>query len=465
MTGSSIAVNTTDRELVYTRIFDAPRDLVFTAWTDPNHVAQWWGPQGFTTTIHEMDVRPGGIWRLTMRGPDGTDYRNRIVFLEVVKPARLVYKHDPEPGSEPVTFETTVTFDDEGAKTKLTMRQLFPSAAALQHVVSKYGAIEGAKQTLGRLAEHLPGMTADLVLTRIFDAPRALVFQAWTDVERLKRWWGPKNFTNPVCEIDPRPGGAIRIHMRAPDGAVYPMTGVFQEVAPPERLVFKSAALDAKGDPLFEILNTVAFAEHGGETKLTLSAKVITATAEAPRYLAGMETGWSQSLDRLSEEVKASEFSISREFDAPRELVWKALTEPDRLTQWWGPKGLTMLTAKLDLHPGGVFLYSMRSPDGREMWGKWVYREIVPPERLVAVTSFTDEAGNLLRHPMSPTWPLEVLNTLSLSEHNGKTTLTIAGGTVNATAEERATFGANHGSMKQGFTGTLNQLADYLAKD
>jgi uncharacterized protein YndB with AHSA1/START domain len=105
--------------------------------------------------------------------------------------------------------------------------------------------------------------------------------------------------------VDPRPGGAIRIDMRAPDGAIYPMKGVFHKVAEPERLVFTSAALDKNGDPMFEVLNTVTFADHDGKTELTLRARVTRATAEAPRYLAGMEQGWSQSLDRLAEEVKS----------------------------------------------------------------------------------------------------------------------------------------------------------------
>jgi uncharacterized protein YndB with AHSA1/START domain len=105
----------------------------------------------------------------------------------------------------------------------------------------------------------------------------------------------------------------------------------------------------------------------------------------------------------------------------------------------------------------------MRSPDGREMWGKWVYREIVPPERLVSVVSFTDAEGNLLRHPMSPTWPLELLHTMTLSEREGKTTLTVTGVPTNATEEERKTFRAGRNSMEAGFTGTLDQLAAYLA--
>ncbi len=143
----------------------------------------------------------------------------------------------------------------------------------------------------------------ELVMTRILDAPREVVFKAWTDPARVKLWWGPKGFTNPVCELDPRPGGAIRIHMRAPDGVVYPMTGVFNEIVEPERLVFTSGALDEKGTPLFEILTTVTFAEHGGKTKLTMHAKVMMATAAAAPHLAGMEMGWSQTLDRLAEYV------------------------------------------------------------------------------------------------------------------------------------------------------------------
>jgi len=140
----------------------------------------------------------------------------------------------------------------------------------------------------------------ELVLTRVFDAPRELVFKAWTDPKRVAQWWGPHGFTNPVCELDARPGGAIRIHMRGPDGTVYPMTGVYQEVVEPERLVFTSAALDEKGHPLFEVLTTVTFAEQGAKTKQILRARVIKSTAQAAPYLAGMEAGWTQSLERLS---------------------------------------------------------------------------------------------------------------------------------------------------------------------
>jgi len=141
----------------------------------------------------------------------------------------------------------------------------------------------------------------DLVITRVFDAPRELVFKAWTDTRHMAQWWGPKGFTNPVCELDVRAGGAIRIHMRAPNGVVYPMSGLFEEITEPERLVFVSSALDEHGNSMFDVRNTVTFTEQRGKTVLTLQARVIKATAQAPQYLKGMEAGWTQSLDRLTD--------------------------------------------------------------------------------------------------------------------------------------------------------------------
>jgi uncharacterized protein YndB with AHSA1/START domain len=142
-----------DCEIVITRVINAPRALVFDAWTKPEHIGNWWGPRGFTTTTDSMDVRPGGEWRFVMHGPDGTDYENRIVYLEVVKPERLVYNHFGEEGDEEGKFQTTVTFRDRGSTTEVLMRALFPTTAAREFVVEKHGAIEGGKQTLERLAE------------------------------------------------------------------------------------------------------------------------------------------------------------------------------------------------------------------------------------------------------------------------------------------------------------------------
>lgn len=146
---------TVDREIVLSRLLDAPRELVFAAWTDLKQVVQWWGPRGFTTTSHEMSVKPGGVWRFVMHGPDGRDYKNKIIFTEVVKPERLVYRHAGEDEHEDVRFHVTVTFQAQGRKTLLTMRSLFTTAQERDEVVTKYGAIEGGKQTLERLAAHV----------------------------------------------------------------------------------------------------------------------------------------------------------------------------------------------------------------------------------------------------------------------------------------------------------------------
>jgi uncharacterized protein YndB with AHSA1/START domain len=152
---NSVATGTADREIVIARTFDAPRELVFDAWIDPKQIVQWWGPSGFTTTTHAMDVKPGGVWRFIMHGPDGTDYKNKIVFIEIVRPERLVYRHAGDEDSEPVRFHVTVTFAEQGGKTRLTMRSLFETAEERDNVVNKYGAIEGGNQTLERLAGHL----------------------------------------------------------------------------------------------------------------------------------------------------------------------------------------------------------------------------------------------------------------------------------------------------------------------
>jgi uncharacterized protein YndB with AHSA1/START domain len=157
-------------------------------------------------------------------------------------------------------------------------------------------------------------------------------------------------------------------------------------------------------------------------------------------------------------------FTITRTFDAPREVVWKAWTEVERLKHWWGPKGFKTTSAKLDLRAGGIFHYGMRSPDGQVVWGKFIYREIAAPERLVFVVSFSDEKGGITRHPMSPNWPMEILSTITFAERDGKTDVTVRWQAINATDEERRTFEAGHESMRMGWTGTFDQFAEYLAQ-
>lgn len=234
----------------------------------------------------------------------------------------------------------------------------------------------------------------ELVLKRVFDAPRELVWKVWTDPAHLAQWWGPKGFTNPRCEWNAQPGGSIHIDMRAPDGVVYPMSGEMKEVAPPERLVFISHALDEHGKSMFDVLNTVTLTDQRGKTALTLEARVLTATERAPQYLKGMEMGWTMSLDRLSDHLAQSvqeeaqlsgdrEIIGTRLFDAPRDLVWKMWTTPEHLVHWWGPRGFTTTVHEMDVRPGGEWRLVMHGPDGRDYNNHIVYIEVVEPERLV----------------------------------------------------------------------------------
>jgi uncharacterized protein YndB with AHSA1/START domain len=144
--------------MVGTRILDAPRDLVWSVWTDPKHLAQWWGPDGFTTTTSSHDFRVGGVWRFVMHGPDGRDYENRITYDEIVPPERIAYHHGGGDDVEPVQFKTTVTFADLGRKTRVTFRGVFPSAAERARVIKEYGADKGLVQTLSRLAAHVEAL-------------------------------------------------------------------------------------------------------------------------------------------------------------------------------------------------------------------------------------------------------------------------------------------------------------------
>jgi uncharacterized protein YndB with AHSA1/START domain len=161
--------------------------------------------------------------------------------------------------------------------------------------------------------------------------------------------------------------------------------------------------------------------------------------------------------------ANSTDFVTSRVFQAPRDLVWRCFTEPGHMTQWWGPKGSTIVASKMDFRVGGTYLGAMRDPAGHVMWAKFVYREIVAPERLVWVHSFSDEAGGLTRHPLSATWPLEMLTTVNFDEPlPGRTGVTLRWSPINASAEEQATFGAAHDSMRGGWGGTFDRLAAYL---
>jgi uncharacterized protein YndB with AHSA1/START domain len=167
----------------------------------------------------------------------------------------------------------------------------------------------------------------------------------------------------------------------------------------------------------------------------------------------------------MGAEGKSEDFVIARVFDAPRERLWDVLTQAEHLKEWWSPTGFTMIAANLDLRPGGVFHCGLRAVDGYKMWGKFVYREIVPPERLVFVNSFSNAAGGVTRHPIVPTWPMETLITVTFEEEGAaKSKFNVRWAAHNANEVEQKTFDASHVGMKATWTGTLDRLGAYLAK-
>jgi uncharacterized protein YndB with AHSA1/START domain len=150
-------MSTADREIVFTRLLDAPRELVFDVWTDPKHIANWWGPEGFTNTISEMDVRPGGVWRFVMRGPDGTEYPNKIVYDEIVRPEHIMYEHGADGDDDAGNFSVMATFAEQDGKTHLTMRILFKTVEECNRKKA-FGAIEGGNSTMDKLEAYLAKM-------------------------------------------------------------------------------------------------------------------------------------------------------------------------------------------------------------------------------------------------------------------------------------------------------------------
>lgn len=215
---------------------------------------------------------------------------------------------------------------------------------------------------------------------------------------------------------------------------------------------------------------TMTLADRGGGTEVHWRQAFESAN-ELARVRSLVIPANEQNLDRLAAHLAhmaspERALTLSRTLDAPRDLVFRAWTEPERLARWWGPKGFGISVVRLDLRPGGIFHYRMTPPGGGSpMHGRFVYREVRAPDRLVFVTSFADEKGEIARAPFfGGTFPLEILNVLTLAERDGRTALSMTGVPINASAQERATFIGAFESMQKGWGGTLDQLAAEVAK-
>ncbi len=265
----------------------------------------------------------------------------------------------------------------------------------------------------------------EIIMTRVFDAPRELVFKIMADPNALPQWWGPRILTTVVDKMDVRQGGVWRYVQRDLDGNEYVFNGVYREIVPPERVV---STFEFEGMPGHVVINTIIFEEHDGKTKITVTSLFQTVEDRDEMLQSGMESGAAESYDRLDEYLAnmstEKEIVITRIFDAPRELVWKAWTNPEHMKRWMGPKDFTTPFCKIDFHVGGVYLFCMRSPEGKDYWSTGVYREIIPLEKIMMTDSFADEKGNVVpatHYGMSDDCPLEMLVTVTFEEHDGKT--------------------------------------------
>lgn len=388
-----------DLEIRATRTFRAPPERVFDAWTDPAKLARWFGPDGFTTTTHEFDLRPGGAWRHTMRGPDGKEYPNHIVFVEVDRARKLVYDH-----VSPPPFRTTVTFEPEGtaaqrgadgpegspgAGTRMSFRMVFSDPNAYKVATQVYGAREGLQQTVARLADFIESQTPrndpmtttqipTLKLERTFQATPERLWSHWTDPKKYAKWFNPAPLDLVIHEFDVRPGGKIRFDMPQPDGNPNPQEGVFHELVPNKLLV--------SGSPDKSFLITVRFEPVDAKrTKTTVEV-----TGVPPDWHTMATMGWNAGFDKLEGEIGEEAgidtgFTIMRAFNAPPEKVWKMWTTKEGLMKWWAASakemGYEFTVKQIDVRPGGTFAFGMVG-NGHDLVNHGTYRVVDQPEHL-----------------------------------------------------------------------------------
>lgn len=305
----------------------------------------------------------------------------------------------------------------------------------------------------------------EIYLSRIYDAPVKMVWDAWTVPEQVAKWWGPRGFTITTTKKDFRVGGTWDYIMHGPDGVDYVNKTKYLEIEKYSRMVYDHGGNDDK-PALFRV--TVEFAEVAGKTKMEMTMALATpeAAIEAKKFI--KKAGGNSTWDRLAEFLSPNDqFVINRSFDAPLELMFEMWTNPKHFSQWLPPTGFTQEFINVDIKTGGSGFYSMTGPGGMKMYGKINYKEIRKPDRLVYTQIFTDEHGNISRHPMAPTWPETMLTTVTLTEEGpDKTRVTIVWEVYGeATAAERETFHQAKAGMTQGWTGSFDKLDDYLQKN
>ncbi|MEZ4364963.1 MAG: SRPBCC family protein [Kofleriaceae bacterium] len=306
-------------ELSISRLYDAPVDLVWDAWTDPARVAMWWGPRGFTLTHHAKDLRPGGTWRYTMHGPDGVDYPN-VTHYHVVEPRRrLVYDHGATDETPPL-FRVNVTFTEVDGKTRMDMTMTFATPEVAEQT-RRFIKQAGGEGTWDRLAEHL-GDTPDaprFVINRTFDAPIAQVFSMWTEPEHIARWLPPTGAEARFHRAEIAVGKTTFFSVTGPHGTLH-ATAEYLAIEPPRLVVYRQRFCDADERPQRPPMGPdfpLAFhttveltAEADDRTRVTVTWRPdgdVSAAGLASFVAArpGMAQGWTGSFDKLEALLEA----------------------------------------------------------------------------------------------------------------------------------------------------------------
>ncbi|HMD67337.1 MAG TPA: SRPBCC domain-containing protein [Chitinivibrionales bacterium] len=317
------------KELIIVRIFDAPRDLVWNAWTIPKRLMKWWGPKNFTSPSCKMDLRKGGKYLFCMRSPEGKNYWSTGAYREIVYHQRIVYTDSfaDEKGAivpatyygmgpeTPLEMTVTVTFDGHNGKTTMILKH-----AGMPLGTTSELAEQGWNESFDKLAESLvhhktsrrgtdstqtnfvaePGRQ-EIVMTRIYDAPRDVVFKKYTDPDLIPLWWGPGRLSTTVDKMEVRPGGMWRFVQQDQKGEGFAFHGVYHAVVAPARLVY---TFEFEGMPGHVLLETDEFEELDGKTKCTVTTVFQSATDRDGMLVTGMEQGATESTDRFAELLK-----------------------------------------------------------------------------------------------------------------------------------------------------------------
>lgn len=307
----------------------------------------------------------------------------------------------------------------------------------------------------------------ELKITRIYNAPVEMVWEAWTDPNKVSQWWGPRGFTLTTHSKDLRPGGSWKYTMHGPDGTDYPNDTKYLEVEKYTKLVYDHGGYEDR-PPLFRV--TVLFSEINGKTKMDMTMTLATAEAaeDIRKFIkkAGGDGTWDRLAEFVDKESSGKErFVINRSFNAPLKLIFEMWTDPKHFSQWLPPTGFNMQFIKCDIKSGGSSFYLMTGTNGAKMYGRAKYLEIEKPHRIIYTQQFCDENEKVTRHPMSPTWPETMLTTVELTEEGpDQTRVTVTWepyGVV--TDEELETFIKAKGGMTQGWTGSFDKLDEHLS--